>query len=242
MKVEIIDYTRNAVDKLIYTKETRLTLGQDTRERIAKMSEAEKMEKLRYMAGTIPSSWEFVHYTFEITGVSRAFAEQFKRTRTGSYAQQTLRMLEVGDFEYETGPTVEEGVIRTNIYQRTMAVINDAYKSMIGLGAKAEDARGVLPLNIHTNLIAEFNLRTLSEMVKKRSGQRTQGEYRKVLDAMKAEVYRVHPWAIWFLEPDHIQKLKELEQLVELAKCEHVIDNDQAINLHKIIDQLRAAL
>ena len=93
MEVRLINYTKDAVDTLLYTKSTRLELGKETENKIKAMSEEEKMAELDYMSKTVPSSWEFVDYIFEIRGVSRAFTHQFVRTRTGSYAQQTMRIL-----------------------------------------------------------------------------------------------------------------------------------------------------
>src|SRR5581483_11045955 len=151
MKVTLIDYTQNAINKLLYTKATRLTLGQDTRLKIANMSDEEKAKELAYMATTVPSSWEFVTYTFEILGVTRAFTHQFVRTRTGSYAQQTMRTLHVGQFEYVTGPSINTPR-RKKLYDECMAMINCHYEKLIADGAAVEDARGLLPTNICTNI------------------------------------------------------------------------------------------
>ena len=100
MEVRLINYTKDAVDTLLYTKSTRLELGKETENKIKAMSEEEKMAELDYMSKTVPSSWEFVDYIFEIRGVSRAFTHQFVRTRTGSYAQQTMRMLNMENFDF----------------------------------------------------------------------------------------------------------------------------------------------
>ena len=64
-----------------------------------------------------------------------------------------------------------------------------------------EDARGILPTNIYTNIVAKFNLRTLHEMAKSRLSPRAQGEYREVFTMMVAEVVKEHPWAKPFLTP-----------------------------------------
>jgi thymidylate synthase ThyX len=53
-----------------------------------------------------------------------------------------------------------------------------------------EDARGVLPTNIHTNIVAKFDLRTLADTMRKRASTRTQGEYRDVMDGMKDAVLK----------------------------------------------------
>lgn len=239
MKVNLIDYTENAVEKLIYTKSTRLTLGKDTREKIQAMDEYEQAQELIYMAATIPSSWEFVNYTFEILDVSRAFTHQFVRTRTGSYAQQTMRMLNMERFKYVTGPTIESDPARKHVYDACMADINAAYQALVEMGAEVEDARGVLPTNICTNIIAQFSLRTLSEMAKSRTGGRTQGEYRQVMQAMADAVVEVHPWAEMFLYPDVSKQVKKLEEFIEQLLAEGKITKEERFNALKTFDTIK---
>ncbi len=241
MKVTLIHYTRDAVDLLLYTKATRLTLGQETREKIAAMSEEEKLKELDYMSNTIPSSWEFVDYTFEILDVTRGFTHQFVRTRTGSYAQQTMRMLDVGDFGYLVPKSIDKqngikAVAVQEAYQRTMEYISAAYRRLIELGIPAEDARGILPTNIHTNIIAKFNLRTLSEMTRKRSGGRVQEEYRDVLNGMIAAVIEVHPWAEKFLFPRGRGVFDAVEKFISLFRDK---EPKLAVEALKDIDRAR---
>ena len=137
MKVTLINYTPDpqAMDLLLYTKETRLTQGEETRAKIAAMSAEEKREGLKYMANTIPSSWEFLDYTFEITDVTRAFTHQFVRTRTGSYAQQTMRLLDKKGFTYETGPSIRSDRDMQTEYDTGMATIQEIYDHLIQDGA-----------------------------------------------------------------------------------------------------------
>ena len=87
------------------------------------------------------------------------------------------------------------------IYDGTMEIINQRYQQLITAGVPAEDARGILPTNIYTNIVAKFNLRTLHEMAKSRLSPRAQGEYREVFTMMVAEVVKEHPWAKPFLTP-----------------------------------------
>jgi thymidylate synthase (FAD) len=243
MKVSLIDYTgfgspdpaRHAAELLVFTKNTRLKMDPDTMKSVRLMPAFELMEQLEYMARTIPSSWEFVNYTFLITGVTRAFTHQFVRTRTGSYAQQTMRVLDVTGFTYERGPTIEGNQGALEIYDDTMATIQQAYRELIALGANIEDARGVLPTNIHTNIVAHFNMRTLAEMVTKRSSSRTQGEYREVLDAMKAAVVEVHPWAPLFFNRDINVAAKELEERI----LYNIPEGELRTRMIKLIDELR---
>lgn len=243
-KIQLIDYTgagaedpaRHAANILVFTKQTRLEMKPDLLEEISKWPWDLIHDELRYMANTIPSSWEFVEYKFMINNVTRGFTHQFVRTRTGSYAQQTMRVLNVNGWTYGAGPTIEEGSERTELYCDTMQVVSDAYDQLIEMGAKIEDARGVLPTNIHTNIVAKFDLRTLAEVARKRASGRTQGEYRTVLDGMIKEVLRVHPWAALFFERNFDLAAKELEESVRaLDLCE-----SEKTAMVKLIDQMRA--
>jgi len=238
MKVELINYTHGAVDLLLFTKETRLTLGKDTFEKIQAMSEEEKAEGLKYMSRTIPSSWEFCDYVFLITDVSRAFANQLVRTRQGSYAQQTLRMLINAAFTYVVPKSLVPLMMREQfgIYQRTMDKIREGYNDMIAMGVPAEDARGVLPLNIHTNLVAKFNLRTMSELARKRTGGRVQDEYREVLAAMHSAILDVHPWAEQFLFPRGRGVFDKVEAFIAKFRNQ---DTTLAVDALKDIDRAR---
>ena len=74
------------------------------------------------------------------------------------------------------------------------------YECMINSNVPPQDARGILPTNVCTSIIAQFSLRTLHEMANVRLCTRTQGEYQDVFRAMKAEVVEVHPWADDFIQ------------------------------------------
>lgn len=245
MEVQLIDYTgcgspdpaRHAANVLVFTKQTRLEMESGLMDDIAAWPWEKVEEELAYMANTIPSSWEMVNYTFLINDVTRAFTHQFVRTRTGSYAQQTMRVLNKKGWTYDAGPTIKGDKTADDLYRHTMASVADAYDMLIGLGAKIEDARGVLPTNIHTNIVAKFDLRTLADTARKRASSRTQGEYRDVMDAMLAEVQRVHPWASMFLGRTFDRSAHELETAISDI-CRD--DDQKRVKLIKLIDQMRA--
>lgn len=212
MQVKLINYTQNALETLLYTKNTRLQAAA-TIEDVKSWPEEKKLKELDYMLKTIQSSWEFVDYTFEITGVSRAFTHQFVRTRQGSYAQQSQRTVDMSEaFDFVMPASVNplddfsrsEDEINHLLHVET--IFNDfkdeterAYKELIKNNVAPQDARSILPTNTATNIIAKFDLRTLSDMAKKRLCTRTQGEYQEIFKAMKAAVVEVHPWAEKFI-------------------------------------------
>lgn len=236
MKVTLINHTQDAVDLLIFTKGVRLGASPARLEEIRSWSEEKKLEELAYMADTIPSSWEFVDYTFCIEGVSRAFTHQFVRNRHGSYAQQSLRVVDKGDL-------VEEFVMPARLNEQQRDVVKNALRdaeyavSALKLsGAATEDIRSLLPTNIATSIVAKFNLRTLSELAKSRSGGRTQGEYRDVMVEMIEVVLAVHPWAHLFLIPKGRDYFAEIEAFAEREYGGDLLKKGELL---KIVDALR---
>jgi flavin-dependent thymidylate synthase len=197
MKVELIDYTADALEKLLFTKQTRLSMDAGLLDEIKSWSPEKKQKELDYMRGTIQSSWEFLNFTFSIQGVSRAFTHQLVRTRAGSYAQQSQRTVNMEGFDYVTPDTLEED--QEFIYKETMKDINRGYQTMIDHGTPPQDARGVLPTNVSTNIICSFSLRTLADMAKLRLCYRTQGEYQSVFREMRRLVIAIYPWTEPFI-------------------------------------------
>ena len=256
MKVSLINYTgigtvdpsRFAAEQLIFTKQTRLQMTPTLMDEIRLWPYEKVIEELQYMANTIPSSWEFVDYTFLIEGVTRAFTHQLVRTRTASFAQQTMRVLDVTGWDYLTGPTISKNDVpiesfksgddyaRSKIYHDCMRDIAIAYEGLLKNGATIEDARGVLPTNILTNIVMKINMRNFVELVQKRSSSRVQGEYRDVLEAMKAEVNGVHPWIALFIERTFDRAADELDEAIRSLN----IDNVQRTNMIKLLDQMRS--
>ncbi len=243
MKVTLIDCTgftapdpaAYAAAILIFTKSTRLQMSPGLLEEIQAWSQDRKLKELNYMANTIPSSWEFCDYTFMIEGVTRAFTHQLVRTRTASFAQQTMRVLNVEGWNYATGPTIAERPILKSQYDAEMVAIADIYEELIASGAAIEDARGILPTNILTNIVMKLNMRNFVDLVRKRSSPRVQGEYRAVLEAMKREVMDIHPWTSLFVDRTFERAAKDLD--AEIAAME---DREQATRMLKLVDQLRA--
>ena len=242
MNVTLIDYTGKgnanpsdyAASILLFTKSTRLTMKPGLLDEILAWPLHKKIQELEYMANTIPSSWEFCHYTFLIEGVTRAFTHQFVRTRSNSYAQQTMRILDVDGWDYGTGPTVASDYVLKGQYDACMEQIDGVYRDLIKGGAKIEDARGILPTNILTNIVMGCNFRSFVETSRKRSSPRVQGEYRDVLKAMSDEVIKVHPWAKMFFDRTWDRAAKDLDGEIATIK-----DNDQKIRMMKLLDQLR---
>lgn len=195
MKVTLIDYTRDAMSLLLRTKNTRLTEVSDP----DAWDDEKRQAELDYMRDTIKSSWEFVDFTFEIEGVTRAFTHQLVRTRTGSYAQQSMRAADFSAADVVM-PGQDNNLASLIVWAAAANRVQMAYTDMVALGMSLQDARGILPINVSNNIIAKFNLRTLHEMAKVRLCTRTQGEYQEVFRAMRQAVIDLYPWTSDFLD------------------------------------------
>ena len=191
MKVTIINYTKGARELLIFSKRTRLKMSPNAFQEILEMGEEEKQKELEYVFGTINSSWEFVDYTILIEDVTRAFTHQLVRHRVGvSFAQQSQRTVDMSNFKY-----LASGKCKNNsVYKKTMAVIKASYENLILNNVAPQDARGILPTNIFTNILMKINLRALADMMKQRLCSRAQEEFRDVMGKIKKEIFKVHSW------------------------------------------------
>ena len=207
--VELIDYTGighvdqdYAAKLLVYIKNTRLEQGEETRRNVFSKDIGDLWQELQYISKTIRSSWEFVDYTFEIRNVTRAFTHQLVRTRTASFAQQAQRVVDMSGFNATKPDSVKSRSEAEKLWDGAMEEITSAYGKMKSLGVPTEDCRGVLPTNVHTNIITKMNLRTLADVVGKRQNLRAQGEYGEVVKGMVKQTLRVHRWAEPFLYPE----------------------------------------
>jgi thymidylate synthase (FAD) len=202
MEVKLIRHTPNAKRLLVFSKRTRHMVDAASWGVVEAMSEEQIDGELDYVFNTISSSWEFVDYTFLITGVTRAFTHQLVRHRVGvAFAQQAQRVAKMENFEYLTTGSCNKGYLK-DIYATIMKSIQDGYAILLGSGARTQDARGVLPTNILTNILFKVNLRALSDMFLVRLCIRAQGEFQLVAREMQKRVLEVHPWTSPILGPN----------------------------------------
>jgi len=192
MKVELLSCTQDALELLLFTKNTRLQGAQSLQD-IKEWPDEKKKEHFEYMLDTIQSSFEFVEYTFKISEVPRSFTHQLVRTRTGSYAQESQRTVDVRGHGCDWPETNGHfDGLRDHIFE--------AYASMVDEDIPVQEAREILPTGTHTSIIAKFDLRTLHNMALVRLCTRTAGVYQDVFREIKRLVIGQHPWAEEFIQ------------------------------------------
>lgn len=223
---------------LVFTKNTRLNMNPEGFRKFMKMPWEEVLKELDYMAGTIPSSWEFVDVTFTLQGVSRACAQQITRTRFtpmdadifGSYAMQSFRVTELEDVTCHINPDLSEDDKKWMNAVQHAAVVG--YKMAIERGIPQQDARGLLPMDTHCNLVVKFNLRQLVDMLRTRDESlRVQGEYGEVAHQMKELVLRVWPWSEKFFEPKEKKAIGMIEEVAKSIRIQFGSSSQDAIDM-----------
>ena len=149
---------------------------------------------------------EFVNTNWLIDGASRAFQQQLTRTRQSAYSIQSLRIVDVGSFADEGRYTKSKKLLAnaeaSERYDKFMKLAQQEYAELLKLGCPVEDARGVLPLNIHSPITMSIDLRSLYHMLELRFCYNTQEEYREVAEKMRAEISeKIHPLLAKPMEP-----------------------------------------
>jgi flavin-dependent thymidylate synthase len=231
---------------MIWTKQTRIQMSAGGLQSILSKTPDELIDELKYMAATVPSSWEFCDFMFLIEGVSRAFTHQFVRTRTLSFAQQAMQVLRVDQgngWDYHVGTTIQADLAASAVYHQTMHTISQAYTALADTpGVHTEDARGVLPTNILTNIVAKGNLRVWADLLRKRASPRNQGakpgsegEWATVHREIKRQMVEALPWTDIFLNRTEDQVAADMYAMLEQLPPELKL---LKTNLTKGVDQL----
>ena len=162
-----------------------------------------------------PHPFDRVRFSFLLLNVSRAFQQQLTRHRIDfSYSIQSLRMANVGEFATESGFTMPQDPNGPppGAYREAMQASQDIYNVLVEGDAKTEDARGILPLNIHSPVSFSATLRAIHAMLRQRLCLATQGEFRAVADGIKMMIHEYNSFLGGLLlphcSPDGICKMR----------------------------------
>lgn len=229
MKVNLIYYpgveTQDewfAAALLAFTKSTRLKMSPDGLATFFSKPDKELEEEMKYMATSIPSSWEFVDLIFIAENVTRATAQQITRTRHGTFAMQSQRVTDMSDVtwdDHSDAPKIGMEDVMPGVtvsFDECMQAQVENYSDFVKAGMPLEDARDLLPIGVHCNLVAKYNLRTLVELVRARERSlRVQGPYQDFVRQMREQVETVWPWSKYFFA-DPIATAREM--LAEVAR------------------------
>ena len=138
--------------------------------------------------------FEFIDFTFEISGISRACSHELVRHRTATYLQQSQRHVDLRDRGVVVPPKIEDD-------DRAFYVMNDNDKSwranyayMVDtIKIPKEDARFIAPNAIETRVIMKIDGRNLLHFLKLRTDMSAMWEIRDVANLMWLKTKEVCP-------------------------------------------------
>ena len=130
---------------------------------------------------------EMINTTWLLTDVSRAFTHQLVRYRVGTaYIQESMRFLGMKTVFKILMTHIKKNSPSADAYMTACTTALDAYVDMLGHDIADQDARGVLPTNILTNIYFHCSLRTLQGIFPQRlCCQAQQGEWQPILRSMR---------------------------------------------------------
>lgn len=153
----------------------------------------------------MPTFLEYVHFVFKLENVSRSLQQQLTRHRIGfSFSIQSLRCVDLPKFAEKGNYTnpMPKNSPEYKKYHQLMLDVQKAYNKALKQGLPSQDARGLLPLNVHSSITFACNLRSLIDMVNKRLCLKTQDEFREVAEQIVKAVKKVEPrLVVYFNRP-----------------------------------------
>ena len=139
---------------------------------------------------------EQLDFHFVIRGISRVCSHQLVRHRLASYAQQSQRYVDKGDFRYIVPEIIANCPEALALYRRTMLELGEGYETLQQLlhatyptlanEAINQDARFVLPNACETEMVMKINGRQVIEISQKRLCSRAQWEIRALFEQIRA--------------------------------------------------------
>ena len=143
---------------------------------------------------------EHAHATFKLSGISRVLTHELVRHRLFSFAQRSQRYVKENEESYVTPDVlIDNNEANANMRQAELifkCAMNNAwtaYRDLLKLGIKPEDARFVLPNACTTEIIVSGNFREYRNFLKLRLGPRAQWEIRKAANIILDKLYEIAP-------------------------------------------------
>lgn len=163
-------------------------------------SKSGRIMKECYISGHL-SVLEHASFTFKIEGISRACLAQLTRHRLASMTVRSQRYCLEDNSELVMPPSVEANADARDVFTSYDVIADGAYRSLLALGIKPEDARSVLPNAMPTTLVFTVNLRELIHIMNERLCFRAQTEIRELAGKMRKLVLDVAPYLDYMLVP-----------------------------------------
>ncbi len=128
------------------------------------------------------------HFNISVRFIcNRGFTHELVRHRLAAYSQESTRYCNYSKDKFGNEITtikpfeVEEGSKEFDLWKEAMENAEKSYMAMIENGSKPENARGVLPIDIKTEIVITTNLREWKHIFKLRTGKAAHPSMRQLM-------------------------------------------------------------
>jgi len=128
----------------------------------------------------------------------RGVSHEIVRHRIASYSQESTRYCNYAQDKFGNEITVikplfwKENSMEYKTWYDAMTAVEDAYNALIKAGAKAQEARSVLPNSLKTEIVVTMNLREWRHFFKLRTSMKAHPQMREIacvaLKKMKEQI------------------------------------------------------
>lgn len=126
---------------------------------------------------------------FEVSDISRSCLAQLTRHRIGvSFCVQSQRYVDQNKSGYVIPPDILNNSTARSVYENALMTTRAAYRELLQLGIKKEDARMVLTESTCTKLTMTVNFRELRHIFELRTHPTAQWEIRELCQRMASEL------------------------------------------------------
>jgi len=133
---------------------------------------------------------EHASASFLVRGVSRSLLAQITRHRQLSFCVRSQRYCKEDGFNFVPASFTDE---QHEVFLNSMAWAQEHYNKLIDMGAKAEDARAVLPNACSTEFVVTANFRAWYEFLQKRCDRAAQKEIRDLANKINDKLVAISP-------------------------------------------------
>jgi thymidylate synthase (FAD) len=147
----------------------------------------------RFVSGILKSGHESVieHHNLSVKIIcDRGISHEIVRHRIASYSQESTRYCNYTQAKFGNELTFikpffwKEDSDHYALWKAAMQNIEDSYNKLIAAGAKAEEARSILPNSLKTEIVVTMNLREWRHFFRLRTSKASHPQMREIACAM----------------------------------------------------------
>jgi thymidylate synthase (FAD) len=137
----------------------------------------------------------------------RGVSHEIVRHRIGSYSQESTRYCNYSESKFDKSITVIEPCFWTadspmrRCWEEAMSRAERAYLDLIASGASPQEARGVLPNSLKTEIVVTFNLRQWRHFLKVRTSDVAHPQMREITSPLLRDFKKMVPVVFDDIQP-----------------------------------------